>query len=304
MQPQRKAIIVGSGGQDGRLLTAHLQNKNYDLTLLARGDVDITDAAQVRDLVSRVLPDEVYFLAAYHHSSQDSKVSDGILFQKSFEVHVGAAINFLEAISQAIPTARFFYASSSHIFPDSAGLLQNEATPPQPQSVYAITKYSGMMACHYYRETKNIFAACGILFNHESNLRNPKYLSRKVVMAAAQIAQKKSGALVLGDLEAVVDWGYAPDYVDAMHRILQLKTPSDYVIATGEPHTVREFIQIAFECVGLNCQDHLQIEPSLLTRSGVTRIGDAGKLNADTGWKPSLSFKDMVTQMVRWEQGK
>lgn len=295
---KRNAIIVGSNGQDGRLLSDHLARKDYRLVPVGREQLDITNADEVSRLVASVGAHEIYFLAAYHHSSQDLKESDGLLFKRSFEIHVSAATNFLDAIATHASTARFFYASSSHIFPHSGGERQDETVPVEPADVYGVTKYAGMMVCRYYREKKGVFASCGILYNHESSLRDPKYLSRKVAKAAAKIARDKSGTLVLGDLDAAVDWGYAPDYVDAMHRILQLERPSDYVIATGKAHTVREFVAAAFRHVGLDYRDYVEVRAGLLTKGKETRVGDSTKLRLHTGWQPTTGFEEMVARMV------
>lgn len=295
---KRKAIIIGSTGQDGRLLTQLLEGKGYELTLVGRGQPDITRGDEVDGLVSMVKPNEIYFLAAYHHSSQDPLESDDSLFRKSYEIHALATANCLEAVARQAPEARFFYASSSHIFPESGSRRLSEDTIPRPENIYAITKYSGMLTCRYYRENRGVFASCGILFNHESSLRAPSYVSRKVAMAAARIASGKEDSLVLGSLDVAVDWGYAPDYVDAMHRILQLKTASDYVIASGEAHTVRQFVEIAFQHVGLDYREYVRVRPDLLTRNAVARIGDPSKLRADAGWAPTTRFEEMVTGMV------
>ena len=295
---KRRAIIVGSKGQDGRLLAELLIEKEYELALVGKGQSDITNRSEVDKLVSEVKPHEIYFLAAYHHSSEDVRESDEILFRKSFDIHAIAATNYLEAIALRAPDARFFYASSSHIFPDSGGKPLNEATTARPENIYAITKYSGMLACRYYREKRDVFASCGILFNHESSLRSPSYLSRKVAIAAARISRHKADTLFLGNLDVSVDWGYAPDYVDAMYRMLQLEIASDYVIASGKAHTVRQLVEIAFRHVGLDYREHVQVRPELLTKHIETRIGDPSRLRVDAGWCPSTSFEQMVTSMV------
>lgn len=298
---RNKAIIVGSNGQDGKILTEYLRKKEYNLTLVNRATLDITNIEDVKKLVLEVKPHEIYFLPACHQSSEDITESEVTLFLKSYDVHVRAAMNFLESIVITVPEAKFFYASSSHIFPSSDGVKQNEKTLPKPQSIYAITKYSGMLVCNYYRVEKNIFASCGILFNHESNYRSEKYLSRKIVIGVTQILQKKSTKLFLGNLDVSVDWGYAPDYVDAIYRIMQLHKPSDYVIASGELHTVREFVEIAFNYVGLDYRNYVEVQSSVLHKRIEMRLGNATKLRQDTGWIATLSFKEMVELMIQTE---
>jgi GDPmannose 4,6-dehydratase len=194
-----------------------------------------------------------------------------------------------------------FYAASSHIFPDSAGKRQDEDTVPKPGNIYGITKYAGLLACRHYRETRNVFASCGILYNHESHLRPPSFISKKIALAAAKISRGSLEPLVLGNLDSKVDWGYAPDYVNAMHSILQLDVASDYVIASGQAHSVRQMVDIAFSYVGLNYQNHVIVAPNVLNGRDVTRIGDPSKLIADAGWYPTTAFESMVMKMVDFE---
>ncbi len=298
---KRTALIVGCGGQDGCHLSSLLDQKDYRVVGVGRNDVDISDAVSVRELMASCCPDEIYLLAAYHHSSESRFESDGDLFQKSLAVHTTATVHFLETISVHTPKSRLFFASSSHIFPDGGLDLLDESTPPAPGSIYAITKYGGMLACRYYRERRNVFASCGILFNHESSLRAPHFLSRKIATSAVRIAGGMDHVLELGNLDAVVDWGYAPDYVEAMWGMLQAEVPGDYVIATGIPHTVREFVEIAFRCVGLDYRPYVRVRPDLLTKSVETRLGNSGHLRQCTGWSPSINFEEMVERMVRHE---
>jgi len=246
-------------------------------------------------------PDEIYLLAACHHSAEASVESDDELFEKSHAVHMTATVHFLETISVHTPNSRLFFASSSHIFPDGGLDLLDESTPKIPDSIYAITKYGGMLACRYYRERRDVFASCGILFNHESSLRAPHFLSRKIVTSAVRIAGGMDYVLELGNLDAVVDWGYAPDYVQAMWLMLQAEVPGDYVVATGIPHTVREFVEIAFRCVGLDYRPYVSVRPGLLTKSVETRLGNSGELRRRTGWSPSTDFEKMIERMVRHE---
>lgn len=291
-------MIVGSSGQDGQLLTERLQGLGYKIIALSRGSVDITDPEPVIKLISNTHPKEVYFLAAHHHSSEDECIDEGELFRKSINIHTIAAVNFLDAISTRSPTSRFFYASSCLIFPPTENGMQTEDTILRPDNAYAITKAAGMAICKHYREKKGVFASVGILYNHESPLRSSRFVTRKIASAVARIYKQGSGDLVLGDVEAKVDWGYAPDYVDAMHKILQTDRPEEYVIATGEAHTVREFADIAFKHVGLDYRDYLSVRPQALTRKNLTRIGDSSRLRLQTGWKPTVSFENLVCLMV------
>ena len=296
------AVVVGSAGQDGTLLSQLLEHLGYEVLGLKRGDMDIFDSDAVVSFVSRHKPSEIYFLAAHHHSSEDITDNEGELFRLSMRIHFDAAVNFLNAIATRSPASRFFYAASSHVFGLTQGGKQSEATPLQPDSVYGITKVSGMMACRYYREKKGVFASVGILYNHESPLRDHRFVSRKIASTAARIAREGHGSIVLGNLDAQVDWGYAPDYVKAMSQILQAERPREYVIATGEAHTVREFAEIAFRSVGVDYRQHVSTKLELLTRQNLPRIGDASQLRTDTGWSPSISFEEMVRRLVYAEQ--
>jgi GDPmannose 4,6-dehydratase len=301
MECGRTAIIVGSGGQDGRYLSDLLHQNNYHVVGVSRNEIDITNVASVNDLVRECRPNEVYLLAACHHSAESCFESDEELFEKSQAIHTTSTVHFLEAIASQFPKARLFYAASSHIFPDSGRRLLDESSVPMPSSIYAITKYAGMLACRYYRERRGVFASCGILFNHESSLRAPHFLSRKIALAVAQIAYGMTEEIEVGNLEAVVDWGFAPDYVEAMRLILQTKIPDDYVIATGVPHTVRDFVDVAFRCVGLDYRDYVRMQPDLLKKKVETRLGDSGRLRRRTGWATSITFAEMVELMVRHE---
>jgi len=296
-----KAIIVGGGGQDGRHLNALLMRRGYQVTVITRDSLDITDSGSVWNLIESVQPDEVYLLAAHDHSAECPVESDAVLFGKSFAVHATATVNFLEAIALSKCGARLFFASSSHIFADAGLRLINETHVPQPKNIYAITKYSGMMACRYYREQRDVYASCGILFNHESSLRPSKYVSKKIAAAAARNARGMNCSLELGSLDAIVDWGYAPDYVDAMHRILQINNPSDFIVATGQAHTVRDFAEVAFRFAGLDYRDFVKVRPDLLTKNLETRIGDASRLKRETGWKPTFGFEELVATLVSQE---
>lgn len=300
----RKAIIVGARGQDGRYLHELLEKRGYRVCGIGRRDADVTDAACVRNLVASFRADEIYLLAAHHHSAESRFESDDVLFGKSQAVHVTATVNFLEAVASDAPKTRLFFASSSHVFPGAGPRLLDESSQTAPRSIYAITKYAGMLACRYYREQRGIFASCGILFNHESRLRPPHFLSRKIALAAARIADGQRAELELGNLDAVVDWGYAPDYVEAMHRIMQLDHPDDYVVATGIPHTVRDFVDLAFQCAGLDYRQHVRVRPDLLTKGVEVRLGDAGHLRRQTGWQPTVAFEEMVRRMVVHEMAE
>lgn len=294
-------VIVGSAGQDGTLLARTLIARGNAVIGLRRGDLAIDEPTAVAAFVADTRPDAIYFLAAHHHSSEESIADEGELFHASTRVNFTAAVNFLAAIARYRPTARLFYAASSLIFGASNGALQDEQTPPRPDTAYGITKLAGVLACRRYRETYGLHASVGILYNHESPLRPARFLSRKIVLAAARVAREGHGELLLGNLDASVDWGYAPDYVDAMIRIVAVDMPDEFIVATGQTHSVREFAAIAFAAAGLDYRNHVRAAPELLGRRLPPRIGNPAKLMTATGWRPSIDFATMVRRMVEAE---
>lgn len=309
------ALIIGAAGQDGRLLTRLLVQRGYAVRGWTRTEVgqpalcecvrvDLLQAGSVSRALHSLQPDEIYYLAAFHHATEDAiEISNAELTRLSRDVHVAGLRNVLEAVKEGGGRARLFYAASSHVFGASAAARQNEDTPFAPNSAYAISKAEGIECCRTFR-ANGIFAATGILFNHESPLRKPSFLSQKIVRGALQARWDPAFWLVLGDLDARVDWGYAPDYVEAMFRILHLPEANDFVVASGETHTVREFVQIAFAEAGLDWKDHVRIDRSLLKKALHPLCGDARKLRAATGWSPSRDFTGMVASLVRETEGE
>ncbi len=306
----KRAIVVGSSGQDGRILSKMLRGTGgavlgitrYGIETtepLARTTVDIGNAEQVASTVLAWQPDEIYYLAAFHHSSQERAVTGpAALLRRSFDVHVAGAVHFLEALRIHAPNARFFYAASSLVFGSASGERQTEQTPLNPMCTYGITKAAGIQVCRLYRREHGIFASCGILYNHESEHRQPKFLSQKVIRGALAISRGEQQQLVLGDLDARIDWGYAADYVEAMQRVLALEKPDDFIIATGESHSVQEFVEIVFQKLGLDWRRHVIENPEVLTRRPAHRIGDASKLHAVAGWQPSVTFQKMIELLL------
>jgi GDPmannose 4,6-dehydratase len=301
----KRVAVVGSAGQDGRILHARLLEDGHDVFCITRdsSSVNIAHAEGVRAFVEDWKPEEVYYLAGYHHSSQDRiSVETLALMQQSFAVHVHGCLHFLEAIRCSGAGTRFFYAASSHIFGDASGELQNEQTPLQPDSPYAISKTAGVHCCRLYRGQHGVFASVGILYNHESPYRQEKFVSQKIIRAVLRISRGEQTKLVLGNLSARIDWGYAPDFIDAMIRILQADRADDFVIATGETHSVGEFVEIAFALLGLDWRAHVEEDRALLHRTKAPMAGDSSKLRAITGWKPSVSFAELVEILLRQAQ--
>jgi GDPmannose 4,6-dehydratase len=306
----KRVIIVGANGQDGRILYERLCGAGCAVLGIARdsvrsteshtfGGIGIDNRRQIHALLADWRPAEVYYVAAHHHSSQDDPGSDTVtLFERSHAVHVRGLLHFLEAIRDVSRATRLFYAASSLVFGDAATEMQDERTPMNPCCIYGITKTEGVHCCRFYRETHGVFASAGILYNHESAYRQEKFVSQKIIRAAVRIAAGSGEKLILGDLSAKIDWGYAPDFAEAMVRMLALPEPDDFVVATGETHTVREFAAIAFARLGLDWRAHVEEDASVLPRKRRTLIGNASKLRTATGWQPSVTFAEMVERLA------
>jgi GDPmannose 4,6-dehydratase len=306
----RSALIIGAGGQDGRLLVRLLLDRGYAVRGWIHGEpaapiscecafIDILEPELVEAELRKSPPDEIYYLAAFHHATEDViALSAAELLRRSFDVHILGLLNVLQAMEECCPQTRLFYAASSHVFGTSKSEWQNEETPLTPNSAYGISKAAGLQCCHLYRRQKGIFAATGILFNHESSLRKPSFLSQKIVRSVWRAQRDPAFKLLLGDVEARVDWGYAPDYVDAMSRILELPEAGDFVVASGELHTVREFAQAAFAVLGLDWRRHVETDARLLNKVSHPLRGDFTKLRIATGWSPSVTFAEMVERLV------
>jgi GDPmannose 4,6-dehydratase len=306
----KRAVVVGAAGQDGVLLTEHLGRLGYQITGLsrqwARGStgettpaIDVLDPAAVGTMIRDVQPDEVYYLAAFHQSSEARELlSPESLWVRSFDVHLHGLLNFLEALRRHAREAHLFYAASSLVFGDPVESPQTERTPLNPVCVYGISKTAGVHACRLFRSEHGLRASVGFLYNHESHLRPGRFLSARITDAAIRIRHGQQRELVLGDLSAQTDWGYAPDYVDAMHRIAQLPAGGDFVVATGVLRRVCDFAEAAFSAVGLNWRDYVREERSLITRRKQPLVGDPSKLGELTGWTPVTPFEEMIHRIL------
>jgi len=308
----KKAVIVGCDGQDGRIAVDLLNSRNYQLIGIDRNTIkprdawaspiDICNFEDVSNLLTAFTPDEVYYFAAFHHSSEDAVTASEIkLFHESYRINVLGLLHFLEGIRITSPKTRLFYAGSSLLFGETDTVVQNETTPFSPNTAYGISKLDGLMSCRYYQGKHRIFASTGIFYNHESHYRSENFLSRKIVKGAMDIKLGKRNKLVLGDINAEVDWGYAPDYVDAAYRILNANAPGEFIIATGEKHSIRDFAEIAFAYLGMNWRDYVEENKEIITRKRKTLVGCPDKLKITTGWRPTVSFREMIRLLLRAE---
>ena len=293
-------IVVGSGGQDGTYLAALLRERGHEVIgVERRGELSILDGSAWESDLRRLRPAAIYYLAAYHHSSEDKEaLDDGQVLRRSVDVHVVGVGNVLEAVRRSSPATRMFYAASSHLFATGGDAPITETTPLSPSCLYGLTKTAGVHCCRYYRQSHGLHVSVGYLFNHESPLRKPCFLSRKVVSAAVRISRGSREKLVLGDLSSRVDWGWAPDYVDAMTRMMALPEPDELIVATGETHSVRELARLAFGRLGLDADAWVEERAGVLVKRLPPRCGDSARLRARTGWRPTVTFTDMVGRLV------
>ena len=321
------AIVTGATGQDGSYLSELLLDKGYTVVGLRRRsssekgleriehllnndnfklvEADITDSGCVNSLISEYMPHEVYNLAAQSHVGTSFK-------QPSYtsQVNLQGPINFLEAIRLLSPSTKFYQASTSEMFGKNYEVFadtkyQKETTPFVPQSPYAVAKLAAHEMVRIYRDSYELFACCGILFNHESERRGENFVTRKITKWIGEFVASGQDedfpALRLGNLDAHRDWGHAQDYVDAMYLMLQQDEPEDYVIATSETHSVREFLTEAFNEIGIsNFEPHVVIDPEFYRPCEVDwLLGHTGKARQQLGWRPKVSFPELVQRMVR-----
>jgi len=313
----RKALITGITGQDGSYLAEFLLGKGYEVHGLVRR-VALEDPEHRLERIKHILPhiqlecgtlesypslfravtkvkpDEVYHLAAQSFVSYS--------FEDEFST-INTNINgthfMLAAVKDGAPDCRFYFAASSEMFGKVREVPQTEDTPFHPRSPYGISKVAGFEFTRNYREAYNLFAVSGILFNHESPRRGFEFVTRKISSTVAKIKLGLAKELQLGNLDAQRDWGYAGDYVTAMWQMLQQPTPQDYVVATGETHSVREFAQLAFECVGLDWEKYVIVDKLFFRPSEVNLLlGEARKAKQELGWQPRVRFPELVRMMV------
>lgn len=314
----KKAIITGITGQDGSYLSELLLEKGYEVHGIVRRvalehpearmwrirhvldrvkihSASLESYASIFEIISQVKPDECYHLAAQSFVSYS--------FEDEFSTintNLNGTHYVLSAIRSQAPQCKFYFAASSEMFGNAGESPQNENTPFHPRSAYGISKMAGFELTRNYREAYGIFALSGILFNHESPRRGGEFVTRKITSAAAKIKLGLEKEIRLGNLEARRDWGHSKDYVRAMWLMLQQDQPEDYVIASGEAHSVRAFLDLAFSFVDMDYRKHIVIDEKLYRPSEVNVLqGDASKAHKKLNWRPSVSFEELIREMVR-----
>lgn len=316
----KTALVTGVTGQDGSYLAELLLAKGYEVHGLIRRSssfntgridgiyqdphaansklrlhyADLGDASVLNHLIRTIKPDEIYHLGAQSHVRVSFDIPE-----YTGDITAMGTVRLLEAIRESGISPRFYNAASSEVFGLALETPQKETTPFYPRSPYGCAKAYAFYMTRNYREAYGLFACNGVLFNHESPRRGETFVSRKITRAATRIKLGLQEALHLGNLEAKRDWGYAPEYVEAMWQMLQQDAPDDYVIATGETHSVREFAEEAFGYLGLDWRRHVRKDPRYLRPTEVDAlIGDASKARRRFGWKPKTTFKELVRKMV------
>ena len=314
----KKALITGIAGQDGSYLAELLLEKGYEVYGILHGAIlappqdglwrirhilgrlklhagSMDDPKELMRLVEEVRPNECYHLAARSFVSY--------VFDSEYDVlntNINSTLHMLSTLRHAAPECRFYFAGSSEMFGLAEISPLDEKTPFMPRSPYGISKVAGFHLTRNYREVNHLYACSGILFNHESPRRGEEFVTRKVTLAAARIKAGQQKKLVLGNLAAYRDWGFAGDYVKAMWLMLQQDKADDFVIATHKTHSVKELVSLAFSCVGLKWEDHVEVDPAFYRPGGgQTLVGNYSKAARALGWSPEVSFEQLVEMMVK-----
>jgi len=311
----KNALIFGLTGQDGAYLSQFLLKKGYNVfgtfrrtshkcferldemetfDQITRIKADLADPSSIQSAIRQSQPDEIYNLAA--QSFVGASFQQPIL---TSDITGLGTLRVLDAIKENVPDAKFYQASSSEMFGNYPG-IKDENSPLKPRSPYGVAKVFAHHMTNHYREAYNIFACCGILFNHESPLRGIEFVTRRITYNLARIRSKQINQLTLGNIYAKRDWGFAGDFVEAMWLMLQQEKPDDYVIATGEAHSVEEFLSLASEYADMgNWRDFVTIDESIMRPTDIDElIGDSTKARKQLGWTPKLEFKELVKLMV------
>lgn len=316
----KKVLITGIAGQDGSYLAELLLSKGYEVHgivrriaiedsehklknighLLDRIKLHVASLDNVLSLIKvvrAVSPDECYHLAASSFVSYSFEDEMSILNNNINTTHY-----LLAALKEFVPECRFYYAGSSEMFGTVTHSPQDEATPFNPRAIYGVSKVAGYHLVRNYRSQYGMYACSGILYNHESARRGYEFVTRKIVSSAVKIKLELRHELALGNLDAHRDWGYAPDYVNAMWLMLQAEQPDDYVVATGETHTVREFVEMTFTAVGLDYEKYVRVDPKFFRPTEQVELcGNPARIMAALGWKRTRTLREIVAEMVAEE---
>jgi GDPmannose 4,6-dehydratase len=303
----KRALITGITGQDGSYLAELLLGLDYEVHGLYRSAEATEQSPAIRrhhgaiqeydvvaQCIAEVSPHECYHLAA------ETFIGAGAANEAAtLHTNVGGTWNVLAAVREHAPECRVFFPGSAEMFGAAETAPQDENTPLRPRNVYGVSKVAGYHLMRVYREQHGLFACCGILYNHESPRRSPQFVTKKIVDAAVRIKAGVETRLLLGNLDAVRDWGHARDYVRAMWSMLQAEAPDDYVVATGVGHTVREFVEAAFDAVNSNWRAYVHCVPEFWRpNEAVPLVGNASKARNLLGWRPEVGFTDLVREMV------
>lgn len=309
----KRALVLGVTGQDGSYLAEILLEKGYEVHGLVRRSAtgntrnidhlqdrlilhrgDLADATSLYRIVREAQPREIYNEADQDHVRWSFDAPD-----YSYDITGAAVGRLLEIVRQLDPSIRIFQPCTSNMFGKATEAPQTEETPFRPQSPYACAKLLAYVVARHYREAYGMFVATAILYNHESPRRTEDYVTRKITKAAARIKAGLQDRLLLGDLSAAVDWGYAREYMEAAWQILQLDQPDDFIIATGEAHTVREWLDTSFELAGLRADDYVKVDSALLRPASTTQlVGDASKARRAFGFDPQVKFRRLIDVML------
>ena len=305
------AIITGIRGQDGTYLSKLLLKKNYKVIGISNPknkskiklnkvnvkSIDLNNFKKISELIRKTKPNEIYHLAA--QSFINYKFEDEFF---KLNPNINGTHYILSSIKKYSPETKFYFAASSEIFGDAKNYPQNEKSEFNPRSAYGISKVAGFHLTKNYREAYNLFSCSGILYNHESPLRNENFVSRKITSSIARIISKKQKYLTLGSINSKRDWGYAEDYVEAMWKMLQQKKPQDFVIGTGKIHSVKDFLKIAFDYVGLDYKKYVKFDKKFMRpKDNIILNADFKKAKKILNWSPKTNFKQLVYKMVDFD---
>lgn len=300
-------------GQDGYYLTQNLVLKDYSVYGVDRfvssmsadqkkilsgfTKVELSQTTRLVDYIRKIQPDEIYYLAVHHFSSEGEENRSGLM-APFLTINVMTPNAVLKLLQTELPLCKIFYAASSQIFGITDAHPQNEDTPFRPDTPYAISKATALLLCSFYRKTHGIYTATGILYNHESPRRSLSFVTAQIARAAALAANGRGVPLFLKDLYAVVDWGAAEGYVEAMWCVLQQPSGGEYIISSGDSRTVMDFARAAFDVVDLKAEEYIFQQPGVSSSKSVTYIGDNSKIRLQCGWQPHKPFESLVNDMV------